>query len=69
MKDTEKTFIITDLCMWEKNKQEGTFAPHCIGVVDEETGETRFINSGAKIRFLSGEISPKLIQKNYNKLK
>jgi hypothetical protein len=38
-----KTFIITDACMWEMNKQLGMSAPHAIEVVDIETGQVRFI--------------------------
>ena len=61
-------FIVTDLCMWEMQKQNGGRAPHAIGVADEKTGKSRFIKTGARIKFLSGKISPELSQESYNKL-
>lgn len=64
--DTEKIFILTDLCMWEKNKQEGKNDPHGIMVVDEETGHTRFIMGGSKIMFVEGDISNIGTQEDYN---
>lgn len=66
MEDTEKVFIVTDDCMWEKNKQEGKTDPHSIGVVDEKTGQTRYIKSGSRIKFIEGEITDLLSQENYN---
>lgn len=65
MDDTEKTFIVTDSCMWEANKKAGTRAPHAIEVVDIDTGQLRFIKSGSKIRFIDGEISEPLSQDDY----
>lgn len=65
MSDTQKTFILTDLCMWEKNKKEGKREAHAIIVIDEETGQSRIINGGSKIRFVSGEISEPLSQEGY----
>lgn len=62
----EKIFIVTDGCMWEKNKQEGTSAPHAIQVVDEETGQLRYIKSGSRIKFLGGLITEAYDQKLYN---
>lgn len=62
----DNTFILTDSCMWEKNKQEGKKSPHAIQVVDEDTGKTRFIKSGSRIKFVSGEISPEITQEDYN---
>ncbi len=64
--DTEKIFILTDLCMWEKNKQEGTNDAHSIIVVDEETGQTRLLGGGTKIRFVEGLISEPMTQEEYN---
>jgi hypothetical protein len=66
MDDTQRTFIVTDLCMWEKNKQEGGTDSHAIIVIDEETGQSRVIEGGSKIRFVSGEISEPMSQEKYN---
>jgi hypothetical protein len=66
MNDTEKIFILTDLCMWEKNKVEGKNAEHAIIVIDEETGQNRMIKGGSKIRFVDGEISLPQSQEDYN---
>lgn len=68
MKETECTFLLTDGCMWEKQKQEGTFHPHAIEVVDIETGQVRYIQSGSKIRFVEGDITEGRDQKQYNKI-
>lgn len=65
-KDTQKDFILTDGCMWEMNKQGGTENPHAIEVVDAETGSVRYIKSGARIRFVAGEITNGRDQKSYN---
>lgn len=65
---TERTFILTDLCMWEKNRLEGGHDKHCIIVVDEETGQTFHIDGGSKIRFLSGSILGPATQENYNNM-
>lgn len=64
--DTEKTFILTDSCMWEANKQAGTRSTHCVEVIDADTGETRFIKSGSKIRFIDGDITKIFSQEDYN---
>lgn len=63
----KSVFLLTDLCMWEKNKQDGKSAPHAIQVVDVETGQVRFIKSGSKISFVEGEISDVADQELYNK--
>lgn len=63
----KRTYIVSDLCMWEKNKREGMMSDHCIGVIDEKTGQSRFIKTGARIKFVSGDISPTLNQKDYNR--
>lgn len=68
MKDTEKTFILTDGCAWEANKKNGTSFPHSIEVVDEKTGAIRYIKSGSRLRFVEGEITEARDQKTYNKL-
>lgn len=67
MNDNEKIFIITDLCMWEKNKQEGGHDEHAIIVIDEQTGQNRMIAGGSKIRFVEGKITEPLTQEIYNK--
>jgi len=64
----EKVFIVTDLCMWESNKQNKTNYPHAIQVVDMETGQVRFIKSGSKIRFIEGQITESHSQETYNTL-
>lgn len=61
-----KTFIVTDSCMWESNRQEGTRAPHAIEVVDTETGQVRYIKSGSKIVFIEGDITEVHTQEEYN---
>jgi hypothetical protein len=66
MDDTEKVFILTDLCMWEKNKQEGKSDTHAVIVIDEETGQNRMILGGSKIRFVEGNISSPQTQEDYN---
>lgn len=53
--------------MWEKNKQEGTKYPHCIEVVDAETGQVRYIKTGSKIKFVEGDITDTRNQEGYNK--
>lgn len=65
--DKKKIFILTDSCMWEANKQAGKSAPHAIEVVDIGTGQIRYIKSGSQIKFISGEISEKFSQEEYNK--
>ena len=65
-KDTNRVFILTDSCMWEKQKQDGTRAPHTIQVIDEQTGQTRYILTGARIKFLDGNISEPFTQEQYN---
>ena len=66
--DNEKVFILTDGCMWEKNKVDGTSFPHAIEVVDEETGQVRYIKSGSKIQLVDGEITVARNQEDYNKI-
>lgn len=65
--DQKRIFILTDGCMWEMNKKQGTYHPHSIEVVDVETGQIRYIKSGARIQFVEGEISTDRNQKDYNK--
>lgn len=62
----EKTFLLTDLCMWEANKKNSTFYPHAIEVVDVETGAVHFIKSGSRIAFIEGNISARSTQEIYN---
>lgn len=63
-KDPE--FILTDGCMWEMNKQNGSSYPHAIEVVDAATGAVRYIKSGSRIKFVGGEISEGRSQEQYN---
>ena len=60
-------FILTDSCMWEKNKQEGKKSTHAIEVVDVQTGQIRYIKGGSKIKFIDGEITNVHTQEEYNK--
>jgi hypothetical protein len=64
----ERTFILTDLCMWEANKKAGTSNSHAIQVVDMETGNVRYIKSGSKIKFVEGDITDSHNQEDYNTL-
>jgi hypothetical protein len=64
----EKVFIVTDLCMWESNKQNKTSYPHAIQVVDAETGQVRYIKSGSRIKFIEGQITDSHSQETYNAL-
>ena len=66
-KDTDRIFITTDACLWEMNKQQGAYHPHAIEVVDSETGQVRYIESGARIKFVEGKISKGRTQEDYNK--
>lgn len=66
MNETNKIFILTDGCMWEQNKQNETFHPHAIEVIDDETGQMRYIRSGARIKFVAGDISETRDQETYN---
>ena len=64
--DTDIEFLLTDGCMWEMNKVAGGSNPHAIEVVDTTTGSVRYIKSGSRIRFVSGDISEGRNQKSYN---
>lgn len=65
----EKIYIVTDSCMWERSKLENTNkGTHFIEVVDEETGQTVFIKSGSRIKFVDGDLSKVKTQEEYNKL-
>lgn len=52
----DRKFLLTDYCIWEKNKKDCSNSPHSIQVVDTETGQTRYIPSGSIIKFVSGKI-------------
>lgn len=67
MTDASRLFLLTDGCMWEKNKKDSTAHPHAIEVVDTETGAVRYIKSGSKISFVEGEITATRDQEIYNK--
>lgn len=67
MKQNEEIFIVTDGCMWEQNKQNDTYHPHAIEVVNPTTGQIRYIKSGSRIAFVEGEISEGRNQGFYNK--
>lgn len=60
-------YLLTDGCMWEKNKREGSSHSHAIEVVDTKTGAIRYIRSGSKISFIGGSISDLRTQEAYNK--
>lgn len=64
---TKRIFLLTDACLWEMNKQAGSFHPHAIEVVDEKTGQVRYIDSGSRIKFVSGKISKSRLQEDYNR--
>ena len=64
---TEKIFLITDGCVWEKNKKDGTSFPHSIEVVDVENGQVRYIRGGSRVMFVDGAITPGRSQEVYNK--
>ena len=66
MLDTEKTFLVTDSCLWEANRIGGTRSAHAIEVVDIDSGQVRYIRSGSKIKFLEGDITEKNSQEMYN---
>ena len=63
----ETIYLLTDGCMWEANKRNGTTHPHAMEVVDIKTGAVRYITSGSKIAFIEGEITDIRTQKAYNK--
>ncbi len=67
MKENEKVYLLTDGCLWEINKQTGNEHPHATEVVELETGAVRYIKSGSRIKFISGEISDIRTQEAYNK--
>lgn len=66
-KDTSRTFLLTDACLWETNKKDKVYHPHAVEVVDTETGQVRYIQSGAKIKIVDGLISSARDQDDYNK--
>jgi hypothetical protein len=63
----ETIYLLTDGCLWEQNKRNGTEHPHAIEVVDIKTGAVRFITSGSRITFVEGEITDLRSQAAYNK--
>lgn len=62
----EREFLLTDACMWEMNKKAGSYHPHAIEVVDTVTGQVRYIESGAVIKFVRGNMSASRDQDSYN---
>jgi len=68
-KEKKQVFLLTDGCMWEKNKVEGTNRAHAIEVVNIKTGQVRYIKSGARIQIIDGEVSESRSQESYNKQK
>ena len=68
MNQDEEIFIVTDGCMCEANKQNSTYYPHAIEVVNQRTGQVRYIKSGSRISFVEGEISEGRSQEEYNKI-
>lgn len=67
MSTNEEVYIITDGCMWEQNKQNSTYFPHAIEVVNIKTGQVQYIKSGSRITFIEGEITETRSQETYNK--
>lgn len=65
----EEAFLLTDCCMWEKNKKDGTHYPHAVEVVNVETGAVHYIRSGSIIKFIEGQITESRDQCDYNKIK
>ncbi len=63
----QPVFMLTDGCMWEKNKLDGKARSHAIEVVDVKTGAVRYIKGGSKIIFVDGEITETRSQEMYNK--
>jgi hypothetical protein len=61
----QNTFVLTDSCMWEANAQAGTRSEHYVEVVDDKTGQVRFIASGSRIKFIEGNISNVHTQEGY----
>lgn len=61
-----RLFLLTDACMWEMNRDRKPYHPHAIEVVDTETGQVRYIESGAVIQFVEGKISDNRDQESYN---
>lgn len=64
--EPQDPLIVTDGCMWEANKVNGTRHSHAIEVVNERTGAVRFIKSGSRIAFVSGDMSDARTQEAYN---
>lgn len=65
MKD-DNIYQLTDGCMWERAKEEGTEGPHSVEVVNVKTGQVRYILGGSKIKFVEGDISDIRTQLAYN---
>ena len=63
----EPVFIVTNHCQWEANKKNKTSYTHAIQVIDQNTGEVRFIKCGSRIQFVSGDITESFSQESYNK--
>lgn len=68
MAKSEKVYLLTDCCAWEKNKKDGTNFPHSIEVVDLENGAVHYIRSGAKIALIEGNMTEGRNQEDYNKM-
>lgn len=63
----ETILLVTDGCMWEANKRNGTAHAHAIEVVDIDTGAIQYITSGSYIIFVKGTITDIRTQEAYNK--
>lgn len=68
MKEEGPFYIITDCCLWEQNKQNKTFHPHAVEIVNLETGQTHYLKSGSKIQIAEGFMTESRDQKSYNKI-
>lgn len=63
----DKIYLVTDGCMWEKNKRESASHAHAMEVVDLETGAVQYIRSGSHVTFVKGSITDTRTQEVYNK--
>lgn len=68
MHEHEEIYIITDGCAWEQNKQNDTYYPHAMEVVNIKTGQVKYIKCGSRIAFIEGEITEGRSQEEYNKV-
>ena len=53
----DRLFEVTDVSMWETNKEDGAFYPHAVEVVDTVTGKKRYLEVGSVIKLISGKFT------------